>query len=736
MSDEEEIKSTEAFQNENKNKTKNKKIKNNNYQNIKYIDYNQNEDYEDIDIISKINNEAKKIKTKINYKNMKVFEKYHNLSIRELRILLAQKKEDILKLNKQKEKSKKTLNNLISKLNNLIKKHSYLIYEEESNALILNLEKTKEDKRKQLENSKKLKNLFKQQIVHIKEKISNNEKQQKKLNLIDNKINDLKKDNLLLKKEIKEVKSKKVINEKEVEVIFDHKKYPLKIRIKTDEMNNFASQKHDYFEKLNISLKSLDNISKEIKRFDELYNSSLKEDTDENVVKKINFWINLIKSDLNGDNNEILEKIQNGKSHFLNEIDNKNEINLNNNKTLDTFITMDNSLKSTHTEGSPQTIKTNYNKNKFLFTKESKMIKNRLIINKNKSSSLIFSSYNRNLFNLKKKKIPLYLQTNSSNSLTDKMALFKKLNFLKVNSPEIRTKYKLRNLNNKQNNHFISEEINDTIYNNRNNLHYIKPKTSQNLFNNLNIQELNSILSNDYKQISDADYRELIEKKIQYLESNIRLDKNINEIKKSKNKKLTYVFKIIKENENSLENIKNKNILLQKEVNNLSNIYKLSLAQYKIQNEILNRQLNKFMIKSESVKNEEKENRLIKSNEKIKENKSIDKDLIPKRKKFRTLEKNNSKKKIKILSREEQLKIIREKYQDEIFELNEDNDYQINENENNDNNINEEDLMYNYNNNNENNIEINNEQNNVELENINENKDNNEIINKEQINSI
>ena len=736
MSDEEEIKSTEAFQNENKNKTKNKKIKNNNYQNIKYIDYNQNEDYEDIDIISKINNEAKKIKTKINYKNMKVFEKYHNLSIRELRILLAQKKEDILKLNKQKEKSKKTLNNLISKLNNLIKKHSYLIYEEESNALILNLEKTKEDKRKQLENSKKLKNLFKQQIVHIKEKISNNEKQQKKLNLIDNKINDLKKDNLLLKKEIKEVKSKKVINEKEVEVIFDHKKYPLKIRIKTDEMNNFASQKHDYFEKLNISLKSLDNISKEIKRFDELYNSSLKEDTDENVVKKINFWINLIKSDLNGDNNEILEKIQNGKSHFLNEIDNKNEINLNNNKTLDTFITMDNSLKSTHTEGSPQTIKTNYNKNKFLFTKESKMIKNRLIINKNKSSSLIFSSYNRNLFNLKKKKIPLYLQTNSSNSLTDKMALFKKLNFLKVNSPEIRTKYKLRNLNNKQNNHFISEEINDTIYNNRNNLHYIKPKTSQNLFNNLNIQELNSILSNDYKQISDADYRELIEKKIQYLESNIRLDKNINEIKKSKNKKLTYVFKIIKENENSLENIKNKNILLQKEVNNLSDIYKLSLAQYKIQNEILNRQLNKFMIKSESVKNEEKENRLIKSNEKIKENKSIDKDLIPKRKKFKNLEKNNSKKKIKILSREEQLKIIREKYQDEIFELNEDNDYQINENENNDNNINEEDLMYNYNNNNENNIEINNEQNNVELENINENKDNNEIINKEQINSI
>ena len=62
-------------------------------------------------------------------------------------------------------------------------------------------------------------------------------------------------------------------------------------------MNNFASQKHDYFAKLSMSMKSLDNIFKEIKRFDEMYNSSIKEDTDENLVKKINFWVNLIKKD-------------------------------------------------------------------------------------------------------------------------------------------------------------------------------------------------------------------------------------------------------------------------------------------------------------------------------------------------------------------------------------------------------------------------------------------------------
>ena len=62
------------------------------------------------DIITKINKEANDLENEINSSNLKVFEKYHNLSIKELKILLMQKNDNILNLNEQKEKYKKTLN--------------------------------------------------------------------------------------------------------------------------------------------------------------------------------------------------------------------------------------------------------------------------------------------------------------------------------------------------------------------------------------------------------------------------------------------------------------------------------------------------------------------------------------------------------------------------------------------------------------------------------------------------
>ena len=48
---------------------------------------------------------------------MKVFEKYHNLSIKELHILLSQKNDDLIKLNEEKEKSKNKINKIKKKKN-------------------------------------------------------------------------------------------------------------------------------------------------------------------------------------------------------------------------------------------------------------------------------------------------------------------------------------------------------------------------------------------------------------------------------------------------------------------------------------------------------------------------------------------------------------------------------------------------------------------------------------------
>ena len=117
------------------------------------------------DIITKINKEANDLDNEINSDNLKVFEKYHNLSIKELQILLMQKNDNILNLNDQKEKYKKTLNEIIKKLNLTISKNTDILYDDNLDEdLLINLERIKEEKRKELENSKKINKMCKNHL--------------------------------------------------------------------------------------------------------------------------------------------------------------------------------------------------------------------------------------------------------------------------------------------------------------------------------------------------------------------------------------------------------------------------------------------------------------------------------------------------------------------------------------------------------------------------------------------
>ena len=595
MNDEEEIIHTEESINESDSEQKDNNPKQTENQYIKSTNIsNSNEKSENIKNSQKV---QKKAKSNL----MKVFDKYHNLSKKELHILLSQKNDDIIRLNEKKEKSKKILSDLISKLNNTISKNSEVLYEDEFNVDILsNLEKLKNDKKKQLENSKKMNNLFKQQLLHIKEKISNNEKEKKKLQLIDNKIDNLQKENILLKKEINLIKSKKAIQNKKVEYI-DNNKYSQEIKIKTEENNNFASQKHDYFTKLTMSLKSLESIKKEVKRFDEIYNSSIKDATDENLVKKINFWINLIKNDLKGEENEIVTRIKEDKSQFLKEIESKNDIIISQyNSTLETLESMNNTKKKEENENNKTSIK---NKNTI---KSNKIYRNGLLANKTKSTSLLYSNFYVTLSTTRKNKMAQYMKTNNSGNDLEKITLFKKLNYLKLKSPIHNMKLRLKNISNaenksKGNNYFISEEINDSIGVNYKSNIQMSPNNKK-----ISDEDINSILTGDYNQISDADYRELLDKKDQYLDSNMRLDKNIDNLRKTKNKKIAYILKIIKENDNNLQNIKKQNYLIEREINKLNNIYQLTYEQVKLENEVNKKQINsKKKLKSDSIKKEE-----------------------------------------------------------------------------------------------------------------------------------
>ena len=254
------------------------------------------------------------------------------------------------------------------------------------------------------------------------------------------------------------------------------------------------------------------------------------------------------------------------------------------------------------------------------------------------------------------------------------------MDFLKFSIPITGKKINLNNISNLLNgnkrNYYITQEVNSDI----------KISNENNTNNNLNSEDLNAILSRDYKQITDADYRTLLSKKGQYLESNIRLEKNINDIKRTKNKKLAYVAQIIKQNSQNLENIKKHNSLLVKEINNLKNVYHLTVEQKKLKSEVRKNLFNnkrKIILKSDDDNNlyiNKDKFFLFKSSDKIKEKineeNEDDDDLINKERNIKSIEiiRSNNKENIKNEIREEKLKALKEKYKYKIKENEDDYD--------------------------------------------------------------
>ena len=75
-------------------------------------------------------------------------------------------------------------------------------------------------------------------------------------------------------------------------------------------------------------------------------------------------------------------------------------------------------------------------------------------------------------------------------------------------------------------------------------------------------------------------------KKRQYLETNTRLEENIKKIQKTLNQKYNSVADVVQENTNRLDLLKSRNELLQKEINNLTTVYQLTIEQERIKYEL------------------------------------------------------------------------------------------------------------------------------------------------------
>ena len=94
------------------------------------------------------------------------------------------------------------------------------------------------------------------------------------------------------------------------------------------------------------------------------------------------------------------------------------------------------------------------------------------------------------------------------------------------------------------------------------------------------------IIQKDFEETTDNEFRQLLEKKTQYLETNMRLEKNITEIKRTKKSKIMNVYLTVQENNKKLEGLREQNLLLENEILGLQKLFLLTIDKEKLKMEI------------------------------------------------------------------------------------------------------------------------------------------------------
>ena len=265
------------------------------------------------------------IKEKNDIKNL--YQKFSKFSKKELKQITIKKSKELIDINKKKEEAKNNLNIIVQKLNELIQSNSRILnIGEPDPEIIEKLEKILEIRKRDLVFSVKLKENYKKQYEKINKKMINLSNQDN-LNNYENEINNLRKENAKINYKLKSLKKNNIENEKKIKTLKDSKKYSEKIKSFTEEIKNLGERKDDFCLKLDSVKKNIENIIKEKEILLKLYKSNIKEISNEESLSKINFWLNLIKSDLEGTEEQIIEKVELNKSKIIKEIDKKNKNN-------------------------------------------------------------------------------------------------------------------------------------------------------------------------------------------------------------------------------------------------------------------------------------------------------------------------------------------------------------------------------------------------------------------------
>ena len=515
-----------------------------------------------------VSNDISAISKKSNKKNINI----EDMSDKDIKNLTNEKIESIRKLGKKTNNLQKKLKAALKQLNDKIQEGAEILYKKESNANELEWLKEKYDSKQNLLNTEKKIKDSKRSLendTHINVSQSINKTQSSKsLNVnksfsvsnslymnIEDEIRIIKNKNKELISEINKIKKDKISQQKKVDDII-YGELDTQLKLKTEELQQFQVMKMECKDKYN-NLDKLINMAKEtMKHFEEKAKYLAKKDEFADKLEVYNYWLNLIKNEINDKTQEeLIELIKNDKSEFLKELNKTRKIK---------------KQKKLVRDASTDMIKENNNNN------EDKKV------NQNKSIYAIFSLLNNSLTN------------NNKN---------------------------IENINNE----------------------------------NMQIEQILQD-ENIYDLISLNEYRELIGKKQEYIETSMRLEKTIESFVKTENIKYSRITRAIKDKLVQLKLVKEKNKLVQEEVNNLENIYQLSLEKENIKKEI-NRKMNNKKNKNNIEKpnddnniNDEKNNNNIYNETNLKENNS--EEITNKEDDFPN-------------TRDEQLKLIKQKYMED-----------------------------------------------------------------------
>ena len=642
------------------------------------------------DIMKKINEEAEKLDPIIDKNDIKVFSKYEDLSEEELKKLLEEKTENLIKLNTQKEESKNNLSVLLNQINKTITENYEILYKENPDPEILfQLHKEAEYKKKEFKISKKMNSSIKKQYSSINNKINRNSESPGSVEENAILLNNLKLENKKLKISITKYKSNLALSNKEEKNEHKTSDFPNIVKMKSDEIRNLTMQKHEYYNKIKSSVKSLMNVKSEIEHLEKILKKQEEKEKNEKLRNKINFWVNLIRSDLGQITEEDINKIIKNESNFIKEL---NKIEAKNRNT-------------------------NINNNKIKIYSLDEINNN----SDDKNSNVSFRETN----------IP-YINTSNMNRKS-------------VEEPKILHKgiyFKFTHLKKRQNSPLLNK--------NQQNYEEIKInqyKETHESDNNINLKT-DDIIQQEYEETTENEFRELLDKKKQYLETNTRLEKNINEIRRTKKSKLLNVYSTVQQNSKKLEELKEQNNLLENEIMGLQKLFLLTIDKEQLKMEI--KQKNKKN-KLDGIRNKYKDKQIVKSDSslttennilnELKESNDSNKmkKMVKEKKKSKNKNKSgyidDSPEKESNETREQRLEKIRRKYlyenqDEEINELN------INEEQTNEVNAIKDNIIS------ENENNINNEENINDLQNENENKNEienenvveNEIENKDEVN--